>query len=130
MNSVNSNRFMVTSNKHISNINRALKYIKFDVMANFIQVDYRRLVMTFIATNEVMSTLDINTIERYIKNIDTIDSNKVMSPRYLQSRSYLKILGILYICEDSNTPLHLTLLRKSFNSHISSMILFLSFDLK
>ena len=77
-------------------------------MANLIQVDYRGLVMTFIATNKAMSTLDLNTIEKYIKNVDTIDSNKVMSPRYLQFRSYLKILGILYICKDFNTPLHLT----------------------
>ena len=129
MNSVNSNRFMVTFNKHISNINKALKYIKFDVMANFIQVDYRGLVMTFIATNKAMSTLDLNTIKRY-KNVNAIDSNKVISLRFLQSRSYFKVLGILYICEDSNTPLHLTLLKKSFNLHTSSMILFLPFDLK
>ena len=58
---------MVTSNKHISNINRALKYIKFDIITNFIQVYYRGLVITVITTNKVMSTLDLNTIERYME---------------------------------------------------------------
>ena len=32
----NSNKFMVLSNKHISNISRVLKDIKLDVLADFI----------------------------------------------------------------------------------------------
>ena len=39
MNSVNSNKLMVSLNKHITNINRALKDIKLDIMANLIQVN-------------------------------------------------------------------------------------------
>ena len=39
MNSVNSNKLMVSLNKYITNINRALKDIKLDIMANLIQVN-------------------------------------------------------------------------------------------
>jgi len=49
-----------------------------------------------------VNDLDINTIENYIKNIDVVDSNNVMSPRLPQSKSYLKILGIPYLIEDTN----------------------------
>ena len=78
INLINSNRFIVLSNKHVANINREFKNIKLDIMANFIWVNHRGLVIT---TNKIMSTLDLNTIEKYIKIIDVINSNEVMSPR-------------------------------------------------
>ena len=46
-------------------------------MANFIQADHRGLVIT---TNKTVFTLNLNTIKRYIKNIN---SNEVMSPKLL-----------------------------------------------
>ena len=55
-----------------------------------------------ITINKVASTSYLNTIENYIKNIDVVDSNNVMSPRLPQSKSYLKILGIPYLIEDTN----------------------------
>ena len=36
INLINSNRFIVLSNKHVANINREFKNIKLDIMANFI----------------------------------------------------------------------------------------------
>ena len=78
INLINSNRFIVLSNKHVANINREFKNIKLDIIANFIWVNHKRLVIT---TNKIMSTLDFNTIEKYIKNIDVINSNEVMGPR-------------------------------------------------
>ena len=89
MNIVNSNRFIILSNKHISNINRDLKNIKLDIMADFIQADHRRLVITI---NKAAFTLDFNTI----------NSNNIMSLRLSQSKFYLKILDILYLIEDTN----------------------------
>ncbi len=68
INSVNFNRFMVLSNKHILNINRDLKNIKSDIIADFIQADCRGLVIT---TNKIAFTLDLNTI----------NPNEVISPR-------------------------------------------------
>jgi len=99
MSSNNSEKFMVLSNKHVANINRALKDIKSDVMTDFIRADSRGLMITI---NKVASTSYLNTIENYIKNIDVVDSNNVMSPRLPQSKLYLKILGIPYLIEDTN----------------------------
>lgn len=58
-----------------------------------------------ITTNKVVTTLDLNTIEKYIKNISAVDSNKVIAPRLPQFKLYLKILGILYLIEDTNLPI-------------------------
>ena len=90
---------MVLSSKHIANINKAFKDIKSDVVIDFIWSDSRELM---IVTNKVTFTLDLNTIEKYIKNIEAVNSNDVMSPRIPQSKLYLKILGILYLIEETN----------------------------
>ena len=71
---------MAMSNKYVANINRLLKDIKSDIIADFIWANHKYLVMT---TNKVAATLDLNTIESYIKNIDVIDFNKVMSSKFL-----------------------------------------------
>ena len=47
--------------------------------------------------------LDLNTIKKYIKNIDVVDSKDVIALWLPQSGSYLKILDIPYIIEDTNT---------------------------
>jgi len=69
-------------------------------MADFIWADQRELIIT---TNKVVSMLDFNTIKKYIKNVDIVDFKDVIAPWLPQSRSYLKIFGILYIIEDTNT---------------------------
>ena len=47
-------------------------------MADFIQANHRGLAIT---TNKVVFTLDFNTIKRYIKNVNIIDSNDIMVQR-------------------------------------------------
>ena len=39
-------------------------------------MDNRDLVIT---TNKVVVTLDLNTIKKYIKNVDVVNTNEVMS---------------------------------------------------
>ena len=51
---------MKLSNKHMTNINRALKDIKSDIMTDFICVNNRSLTIT---TKKVASILDFNTIK-------------------------------------------------------------------
>ena len=99
MSLANFSKFMVLSYKHIANINRAFKNIKSDVIADFIQADHRGLTIT---TNKVMSTLDLNTIKKYIKNANVIDFNDIIAPRLPQSKSYLKILDIPYLIKNTN----------------------------
>ena len=99
MSSANIERFITMLNKHIANINRLLKDIKSDIVADFIWIYNRGLVIT---TNKVVVILDLNTIKKYIKNIDMVNMNEVMSPRLPQSKSYLKILDIPYYIENTN----------------------------
>ena len=99
----NSNKFMVLSYKYITNINRALKDINLDVIADFIQANYRRLT---IITNKVTSILDLNII----------DSDNIIIPRLSQSKSYFKILGILYLIEDTNIPISSDIIERILQS--------------
>ena len=90
---------MVLSYKHVVNINRALKDIKSDIMADFIWADYWGLI---IITNKVILFSDLSTIKKYIKNIDIIESDNIMVPKLSQSKSYFKILNISYLIKNTN----------------------------
>ena len=74
----NSQKFILLSKKYVFNIDRALKDIKSDTMVNFIYTNNRELIVT---TNKVVLTLNLNTIEKYIKNINKIDSENILLPR-------------------------------------------------
>jgi len=100
MNVENRNCFIKDSSTHVSNINRALRNIKLEIVDNFVHLDSRGIIIT---TNKVSSTLDLQTIERYIKNVNNIKSNQVEALRLFQSKLYLKIIGIPYLMEDTNT---------------------------
>jgi len=73
---------------NIVNINRLLKGFKLEVSVNFICLDNKGLLLT---TNKVVASSDLNIIEKYLKELNDVDSNEVMSSRLLQSKSYLKI---------------------------------------
>ena len=103
MSSQNANMIMAKSNVWIVNINRLLKNVKSDVLANFICVYNKEIVIT---TNKVVVTLVLNIIEKYIKNVDDINTNEVMSPKLPQSKTYLKILGISHHIKDTNLSLY------------------------
>ena len=73
-----------------------LKDIKSEICVDFICSDNRRIINT---TNKVASALNINIIEKYMNNVNL---NKVISHRLFQSKSYLKILDILYFIKNTN----------------------------
>ena len=95
----NVERAMVKTNANVVNINRLLKGVKSEVSVNFIHLDNKGLLLT---TNKVAASSNLNIIEKYLKELNNIDSNKVMSSRLLQSKLYLKILGVPYFIEDMN----------------------------
>ena len=66
MNTTNTNNFINDSSTHVASINRVLKNIKSEVMANFIHIEKSGLVIT---TNKVASNLDLQTIEKYVKKL-------------------------------------------------------------
>jgi len=105
----NISKFMFSLEDHIANINRALKNIKSEIMADFLYYNYQGLIIT---TNKTAFQLDLSTIEKYIKNIDFIKTEDIMASCLLQSKSYLTIIGIPYIKENTNSPINFTNIKK------------------
>ena len=106
---------MKESSAHVANINRTLKNVKLEIMADFICSDNRGIIIT---TNKIVSMLDLQTIERYIKNVNNIKSYYIKALRLLQSKSYLKIIGISYLLEDSNTLISSDVVKKSYQGEL------------
>ena len=104
MNGDNIMKFMKESSHHVSNINRALRNIKSNVLVNFI---YSDLLGIMVVTCKVTSLSDLQVIKNYIKNVNCIDITEVDTSRLLQSKSYLKIIGISYFQYDSSNHLML-----------------------
>jgi len=48
-------------------------------------------------TNNVVLNLELQTVKNYIKNANCIIAEGVEIPRLLQSKSYLKIIGIPFL---------------------------------
>jgi len=65
---------MKDSCNHVTNINRALKSIKSEVIVNFICLDQLGVI---IVTKKVVSSLDLQTIESYIKSTKHIKAEGV-----------------------------------------------------
>ena len=69
---------MAKATAYISNINRLLKRVKFEISVDFIWSDNKGLLITI---NKVAITSDLNIIKKYIKNLNNIYSNNIMSFR-------------------------------------------------
>lgn len=100
MNTTSANNFIKDFSTHVTNTNRVLKNIKLEVMAEFICMEKSGLVIT---TNKVASALDLQAIEKYMKNSYNVDMDNMESPRLLQSKLFFKIIGIPYISEITNS---------------------------
>jgi len=112
---------MKDSYNHITNINRALKSIKSEVTVNFIYLDQSGVT---IVTNKVVSPLNLQTIESYVKSAKHIEAKGVEVSQLLQSKSYLKIIGIFYIRENANTPITLEVVEEIIKkNHIFNNII-------
>jgi len=90
MSFTNMEKVIVMLSKYVTNINRALKNIKSEVVVDFIQKNHRDLVS------------NLNIIENYIKTVYIVKFNNIMSLRLPQSKLYLKILDISYYIENTN----------------------------
>ena len=101
MDNDNKSKFMTLLIMYIINLNSVLKNIKSDVIADFICIEQYSIIIT---TNKVTSPLDLQTIEKYMKNIDYIDSDDIEIPCLPQLKSYLKMMDISYLIK---TLIHL-----------------------
>ena len=86
-------KFMKNSATHVINFNRNLRNMKYEVSVDFIRSDP---VGITVVTDKVSQSSDLITIKKYIKNLESIDSTQVDTPRLPQSKSYLKIIRISY----------------------------------
>ena len=71
---INTNTELIVNSAHIyiSNINKCLKNSKLDIFADFIQFNVNGII---IMTNKPASDLDLSTIEKYLKNIQNVNSD-------------------------------------------------------
>jgi len=76
----NSERVMMKANIYVSNINRLLKRVKFDISMNFIRSANKGLIIT---SNKVATTYNLNIIEKYVKDLNNIDYSNIISYRFL-----------------------------------------------
>jgi len=82
MNSENASKVLSKLSDHVANINRLLRNIKSNTAADFIRLDSRGIIVTM---NNVAAQSDLDIIiEKYIKGIDTIQADNVLSPRLPQ----------------------------------------------
>jgi len=102
MNSKNIKKLINKSSSHVSNLNRALKNIKLEIMVNFIWLDSMDIM---IVTNKVISASDLQTIENYIKTTNHINLTRVEVSYLPQSKFYLKIINISYYQENLSSPI-------------------------
>ena len=115
---------MSNSSDHITNINRVLKNIKLEIKADYIYSETSSIV---IVTNKVAFSLDLQNIEKYIKNLNQIDLENIETSQLPQSKLYLKIIGLPYLIKNMNTPLTLDIVEKILqNNHIFNNILIIS----
>ena len=70
--------FVKDLSTHIININRILKNIKSNTMADFIYVKNKGIVIT---TNNIASLLDLQAIEQYVKSTAYVESEHVQSSK-------------------------------------------------
>jgi len=89
----NIDKFMKNSSIHVTNLNRNLRNAMSEVLVDFICSDPLGIT---VVTNKVLLNSNLLIIEKYVKNLENIDSTQVKSPQLLQSKSYLKIIGIPY----------------------------------
>jgi len=93
MSNDNNAKFMRNLSTHVANINRALRNAKSEVLVDFIHSDPLGII---VVTNKVSLQSDLQIIKHYIKNSEDINTLQVDVPHLPQSKSYLKIIGILF----------------------------------
>jgi len=98
----NAKYFMRESDMYVININRALKGIKSNIMADFVRSDSKEII---ISTNNVTCLSNLQEIKKYVKNTLCAVADQIETPRLSQSKSYLKIISISFVSKYTNSQL-------------------------
>ena len=123
MSANNSEAIVLQANVHISNINRLLKGVKSKVSVDFIYSNNKGII----TTNKAITSLDLSIVERYVKELNNINSNDVMSLWLPQFKLYLKILKVSYFLENINLSITFNIIKEVIkNTHIFNDIILAS----
>ena len=126
MNVNNLEAIILQVSRYISNINRLLKDVKSEILAKFICSDSKRVI---IMTNKAVATFNLSIIKKYIKRVDNMDSENMLCPQLPQSKSYFKILEVLYFLENTNIPISSDIIEEiNINTHIFNNIVLVSYS--
>ena len=99
MSNKTARKYAKDTSTHIISINCILKTIKLNIMADFIYVKDKGIV---ISTNNVTSLSDLQKIEKCIKSPLLNDTDQISPPGLPQLKFYLKIIRIPYLNKQSN----------------------------
>ena len=115
----NKTKFIASSNVYITNINSVLKNIKSNIRTDFVRTDQHGII---IMMNKVTSTSDLQMVENYIKNVDYLDPKDIKILYLPQSKSHLKIIGILYLMENTDIFINSSVVKSILKTTISLRI--------
>jgi len=74
----NITKLIAFSSNHIVNLNRALKNIKSEVIADYV---CSKPIGITIVISKIASSLDLQVVKNYVKNIKNINSEDIETPR-------------------------------------------------
>jgi len=115
---------MTSFSTHITNLNKIFKNIKSEIVADFVHSDQYGLIIT---TNNITSSSNLSTIENYIKNVNNMKLNDIMIPHLSWSKSYLKIIVIPYLMENTNILINSSIFEAIIkNTHIFNNVILTS----
>ena len=96
MTKLNAELIAKSAYTHITNINKCLKNSKLDIITDFIYISNNRVIIT---TNCLANMSDLSTIENFLKSIDNINPDSIEDHHLPKSKSFMKIVGLLYNSE-------------------------------
>jgi len=114
MNNNSAIGFIKDLSTHVVNINRIFKNIKSSIMADFIYIDSKGIIIT---TNNITSLSDLQAIKQYVKSTVSVKPDQVQLPRLPQSKLYLKIIRVPYLAKATNTHISSNDIKKILKSN-------------
>ena len=93
MSKENIDSFIKNLSLHISNINRQFRNAKSEILVDYIRAEPLGIT---VVTNKVSQLSDLMLIDQYIENSNDVNTLQIDEPQLPKSKSYLKIIGILY----------------------------------
>ena len=124
MNKEMANKYIKDASTYISSINSTLKSIKSSIIADFVWADDRGII---ISTNNIALFSNLQEVEKIIKSLLQDDEDQIASSCLPQLKSYLKIVVIPYLNDQTNIHILSEDIKKILKkSHIFNKIVLVS----